>query len=66
MQGNTIRSAIRSFLGTLLFNIFPSDKFLMTDTEFANPKNNKTPDSSVHNIDDSINSLEKSSHRLFQ
>ena len=46
MKRNTIRSDIKVYW-SLLFNIFLSDMFLMSETEFASPKNNKTPYSTV-------------------
>ena len=42
MKRNTIRSDIKVFW-SLLFNIFLSNMFLMSETEFASPKNTKTP-----------------------
>ena len=56
----------RSILGPLLFNIFLADLFLvLKDVDIANFADDNTPFTSANNIDDLIDSLEKTSIILF-
>ena len=57
----------RLILGSLLFNIFLGDLFLvLKDVNIANFADDNTPFTSANNIDDLIDSLEKASISLFK
>ena len=56
-----------SILGTLLFNIFLCDLFLIKkETSFASYADDNTPYVTAENLDEVIKSLEKDSIKLFQ
>ena len=56
-----------SILGTLLFNVFLCDLFLIIkETSFSSYAGDNTPYATAENLDEVIKSVEKDSIKLFQ